>query len=31
VIADWYASDLEMFGFDFDTPAQRGTVFSEGT
>lgn len=31
VIADWYASDLQMFGFDFDTPARRGTVFSEGT
>ncbi|MET1412980.1 sulfotransferase family 2 domain-containing protein [Roseibium sp. HPY-6] len=27
-IADWYASDLEMFGFDFDTAAQKGTVFT---
>ncbi|CTQ63107.1 sulfotransferase family 2 domain-containing protein [Roseibium album] len=29
LIADWYASDIEMFRFDFDTPAQCGTVFTE--
>ncbi|MEM6595326.1 MAG: sulfotransferase family 2 domain-containing protein [Pseudomonadota bacterium] len=23
VVADWYASDIELFGFDFDTPATR--------
>jgi len=27
-IADWYASDIELFGFDFDTPAQKSTVFA---
>lgn len=23
IVADWYASDIEAFGFDFDTPATR--------
>ncbi|MBG6147648.1 hypothetical protein IWQ52_001314 [Labrenzia sp. EL_159] len=29
-VADWYASDLDMFGFDFDTAAQKGTLFATG-
>jgi len=24
IVADWYKDDIEHFGFDFDTPAQRG-------
>jgi hypothetical protein len=28
IIADWYREDIETFGFDFDTPATRNTVFS---
>lgn len=27
LIADWYAADLDLFGFDFDTAAQKGTFF----
>nr|WP_319385251.1 hypothetical protein [uncultured Roseibium sp.] len=28
VVADWYATEIDVFGFDFDTPAQRATRFS---
>ena len=28
-VADWYAADIELFGFDFDTPATRGTVYAD--
>ncbi|MCP4073490.1 MAG: hypothetical protein GY742_17395 [Hyphomicrobiales bacterium] len=27
--ADWYAKDIEMFGFDFDSAAQKNTHFSK--
>lgn len=29
IVADWYASDIELFGFDFDTGATRNTVYSD--
>lgn len=28
IVADWYAADIETFGFDFDTPATRNTYFA---
>ncbi len=28
IVADWYASDIGMFGFDFDTAATRGALFA---
>ena len=28
VVADWYKSEIELFGFDFDTPATRNVFFS---
>jgi hypothetical protein len=31
IIADWYAEDIDHFGFDFDTPATRNTTFSDVT
>jgi sulfotransferase famil protein len=27
-VADWYAKDIERFGFDFDTPATKNTFYS---
>lgn len=27
-VADWYGTEIDMFGFDFDTPAQKATFFS---
>lgn len=27
IVADWYAADIEAFGFDFDTAATKGTFF----
>jgi hypothetical protein len=29
IVADWYAKDIETFGFDFDTPAQKNVYFAE--
>ncbi len=29
IVADWYAADIERFGFDFDTPASKNTYFSD--
>lgn len=29
IIADWYAVDIDRFGFDFDTPASKNTYFTE--
>ncbi|MBO6891891.1 MAG: sulfotransferase family 2 domain-containing protein [Roseibium sp.] len=28
IVADWYGVDIDRFGFDFDTPATRNTLFS---
>ncbi|TYC79821.1 hypothetical protein FMN63_00800 [Stappia sp. BW2] len=28
IVADWYESEIELFGFDFDTPAKRNVFFS---
>lgn len=28
IVADWYAVDIELFGFDFDTPATRNLFFA---
>ena len=28
IVADWYKADIDMFGFDFDTPATRNVFFS---
>ncbi|MBO6756290.1 MAG: sulfotransferase family 2 domain-containing protein [Roseibium sp.] len=30
IVADWYAPDIETFGFDFDTMAKKGTVYDDG-
>lgn len=30
IIADWYAADIERFGFDFDSAAVRNTHFTDG-
>ena len=27
IVADWYEKDIELFGFDFDTPARRNCFF----
>lgn len=29
IVADWYARDIDLFGFDFDTPALRHTRFDD--
>ncbi|MEP3277389.1 MAG: sulfotransferase family 2 domain-containing protein [Stappiaceae bacterium] len=29
VVADWYAADIERFGFDFDVAATRNTLFAD--
>lgn len=29
IVADWYADDIELFGFDFDTPASRNTHYAQ--
>ena len=29
IVADWYAKDIETFGFDFDTPATKNYCFAE--
>jgi len=29
IVADWYADDIDTFGFDFDTGATRNTVYSQ--
>lgn len=28
IVADWYAQDIEYFGFDFDTSATKNTLYS---
>ncbi len=28
IVADWYARDIDVFGFDFDTGATRNTLYS---
>lgn len=28
IVADWYAADIDRFGFDFDTPASRNIYYS---
>ena len=29
IVADWYAADIELFGFDFDTAATRNVVYTD--
>lgn len=29
IVADWYAADIERFGFDFDTPASKNVFFAD--
>lgn len=29
LVADWYARDIEAFGFDFDTPARRNCLYTD--
>lgn len=29
IVADWYAADIERFGFDFDTPATKSVLYAE--
>ncbi|MBN9672669.1 sulfotransferase family 2 domain-containing protein [Roseibium aggregatum] len=29
IVGDWYKKDIETFGFDFDKPAQKNTLYSE--
>ncbi len=29
VVADWHATEIDLFGFDFDTSATRATVFTK--
>ena len=29
IVADWYAADIDRFGFDFDTSATRNVYFSD--
>lgn len=29
IVADWYADDISQFGFDFDTPAARNTLYCD--
>lgn len=28
IVADWYAEDIDLFGFDFDTPASRNVFYA---
>ncbi|WP_127113658.1 hypothetical protein [Shimia sediminis] len=28
IVADWYKADVDAFGFDFDTPAQKNCVYT---
>ncbi|WP_298985817.1 sulfotransferase family 2 domain-containing protein [uncultured Roseibium sp.] len=29
IVADWYAADIDRFGFDFDTPATKSILYAE--
>jgi hypothetical protein len=29
IVADWYAADIDRFGFDFDTPATRNVYYAD--